>query len=92
MENKCERPEPMIRLSRGTVALLRGVEHKDYFGGNVAGAGAEEADYCLNRDAPTYSMCGGMLTSGRDLLDNEEGPDDPYAARVRADMATFIVR
>lgn len=70
--------ESMIRLSRETVELLRGVEHNECIPD-------DDAAYCLAINAPIYSMCGGMLTSGQDILDNEE-ENDPYAARVRADM------
>jgi hypothetical protein len=75
--------ERMIRLSPETVALLRGIEHNGYASPEH---GASEAEHCLSFPLPIYSMCGGMLMSGQDILANAE-ECDPYADRVASDTS-----
>lgn len=71
-----EKLEPMIRIGRTTARLLQGLG--DEFDQN-------DVDHALAHDFPIYSMSGGMIISGKDLLDNQKFEDDPYAARVLSD-------
>lgn len=72
-----ERMESMIRLSRETLAILAENGHD---------VDMRDAQRALASDLPAYSMCAGMVSPGADILANEEGPFDPYAARVRRDV------
>lgn len=72
----------IIRLSRATVELLRGIDHGDY-ADPCNGAG--EADYCLDRGGPFYSSEGGSLLCGMDFIENEE-PGSPILDMVIQDF------